>query len=236
MRFSLIIPAYNEESRIGATLSQVSTYLANQPYDSEIIVVDDGSVDRTREVVTRDFPGVRVIRYDENRGKGYAVRAGTNAATGAYRAYYDADASTPIDELEKFWLEFERGAAVAIGSRSLPESRVEVHQPWYRENMGRVFNLLLRAFGLTHFPDTQCGFKAFTAKACAVIFPRQTVERFGFDAELLYIAQLHGLPIAQVPVRWINCPHTRVHALADSTRMISDLLTIRLNALKGRYR
>ena len=236
MHLSLVIPAYNEATRIGATLAQVTAYLSQQTYASEVVVVDDGSSDETRAVVERDFPNVRVIGYGGNRGKGFAVRAGMTSVTGAVRVFYDADASTPISEVEKLWPEFERGADVVIGSRSLPNSQVEVHQPWYRENMGRVFNVMLRAFGLTRFPDTQCGFKGFTAAACEVIFPRQTVERFGFDAELLFIAQKHGLRIAQVPVRWINCPHTRVHALRDSAKMIADLFLIRLNDLKGKYR
>ncbi len=235
MHLSLIIPAYNEEGRIGHTLDTVRTYLAHQPYDWEIVVVDDGSRDRTAETAAQAAPEARVISYRPNRGKGHAVRTGMTAAVGRYRVFYDADASTPIEELEKLWPRFDDGADVVIGSRSLPESRVEVRQAWYRESMGRMFNLILRTAGLTRFPDTQCGFKGFTAQAVEIVFPRQTIERYSFDAELLYIAQRHGLRIDQVPIRWVNCPHTRLNAVTDSLRMLFDLLLIRVRAFQGRY-
>jgi len=235
LHLSLVIPAYNEAGRIGDTLQKAGAYLARQPYSSEILVVDDGSADDTAATAKAAWPEVRVISYRPNRGKGHAVRTGMNAATGDYRVFYDADASTPIEELEKLWPHFEDGADIVIGSRSLPESRIEVHQAWYRESMGRVFNFLLRLAGLTQFHDTQCGFKGFTARACDVVFPLQTVERYSFDAELLYIARRHGLRIDQVPVRWINCPYTRLNAATDSFRMFVDLLAIRARALLGRY-
>jgi dolichyl-phosphate beta-glucosyltransferase len=237
---SLIIPAFNEESRIGATLRVVLAYFERQPYDAEVIVVDDGSTDRTRDVVAAiSLPGntpLRCLPLDRNQGKGAAVKAGMAAATGEYRVFYDADGSTPITELEKLWPAFEKGAAVVIGSRSLPGSEVAVRQQWYRESMGKVFNGFLRVLGLTQFPDTQCGFKGFTAAACEILFPRQTIGHFSFDVELLAIAQTHGLPIAQVPVRWVNEPKSRVDPLRDSARMFFDMLLIRLRSLRGRYR
>ncbi len=151
------------------------------------------------------------------------------------RLYYDADASTPIEEVDKLWPIFGNGAEVVIGSRSMPGSDVQIHQPWYRENMGRVFNRIIRILGITHFPDTQCGFKAFTAHACGIVFPRQTIARFSFDAELLYIAQKHELSVEQLPIRWKNSPHTSVNALMDSARMFWDALTIRFKDAMGRY-
>ncbi len=234
-RLSIVLPCFNESRRIGATLESFQTYLGGLSHASEIIVVDDGSTDSTAEIVRETFPDVRVLGYPSNRGKGYATKLGMTEATGAIRLVSDADGSTPITEIEKFWPEFDRGAAVVIGSRALPESDVAVRQPRYRQNMGRVYNVMLRTLGLTDFPDTQCGFKAFTAETCEIIFPRQRMEGFGADCECLYIAKRHKLKVVQVPVRWLNSPDTRVHALFDSARMIREAFTIRLNAFRRVY-
>lgn len=235
MKLSLIIPAYNEADRIQATLESTEAYLNEQGYDYEIIVVDDGSTDATQQVVRDTHPEVHLESYGENRGKGYAVRHGMAIAKGEFRLFSDADSSTPVDELEKVWPRFDAGADVVIGSRALPGSDIEEHQPWYRENMGRAFNTMLRAAGLTRFRDTQCGFKAFTRRASDIVFPRQTIDGFAFDPEILLIAQIHGLRIDEVPVRWINCPHTRVNAFTDSSRMFAEMVQIRLNATRGKY-
>lgn len=235
MHLSLIIPAFNEEDRIAATLGSAVRYLSNQSYESEIIVVDDGSTDGTSDAVRRDFPGVTVVRYEANRGKGYAVKTGMEKARGAYRVFYDADASTPIEELDTLWPEFDGGADIVIGSRSLPDSDVLVHQAWYRENMGRVFNRVLRLLRLTRFIDTQCGFKGFTAASCDVVFARQTVRGFAFDVELLYIAEVQRLTVKDVPVHWINSAKSSVNAVTDSARMIFDIFRIRVYGWMGRY-
>lgn len=240
-RLSLVIPAYNEAMRIESTLVHVLRYLEGQSYRSEVIVVDDGSTDATFGVVrnmrTPNRTPLRVHQMKENRGKGAAVKAGMlDVARGEYRLFYDADASTPIEEVEKIWRQFEAGAAVVIGSRSLPDSRVEVHQAPYREFMGRTFNRILHVMRLSTLVDTQCGFKAFTAEATNLVFPRQTVDGFSFDVELLYIAGKHGLAVREVPVRWINSPASRVNPVSDSFRMLYDLILINYRNWQQRYR
>lgn len=240
-RLSVVIPAYNEAMRIEKTLVHVLRYLEEQPYSAEVIVVDDGSRDATFGVVrnmrTPYRTRLHIHQFKANRGKGAAVRAGMlEVARGAYRLFYDADASTPIEELEKVWAAFDEGVDIVIGSRSLPESVVEVHQAPYREFMGRTFNSILKKLKLTDFVDTQCGFKAFTEAATATTFSRQTLERFSFDVELLFIAARHGLTIREVPIRWINSPTSRVNPLRDSSRMFADLFLIHYRNWKNLYR
>ncbi|MDZ4860888.1 MAG: glycosyltransferase family 2 protein [Candidatus Hydrogenedentes bacterium] len=235
MRVSLVIPAYNEATRIGATLTDVRGYFANQPYDSEIIVVDDGSADNTANAVGTQFPDVRVIAYQPNRGKGNAVRAGMLHARGEIRVYYDADGSTPISELEKLLPHFDAGADIVIGSRLMDASQIEIHQGVVREAMGRMFNRVMHTLGLTELSDTQCGFKAFTARATDICFTRQTLERFSFDVEVLYIAQRHGLKIVEVPIRWLNNPDSRVRMVRDAIPTMRDILAIRRNSRMGVY-
>lgn len=239
-RLSLIIPAYNEAARLGKTLDLAVAYLDAQPYAAEIIVVDDGSSDDTVKVATGRSVArtlVRVVSLAENSGKGAAVQRGMlREARGVVRLFYDADAATPIEEVGNVWPLIDAGAEIVIGSRALPASQVLVHQRWYREQMGKLNNHILRALGITRFADTQCGFKAFTAHACEVVFPRQTIARFSFDAELLYIAHKHGLRIVELPVHWINSASSRLNPMVDAPRMVFDLLTIRLKDLLGRYR
>lgn len=235
IRLSLVIPAYNEEQRIGDTLRLAQAYLSRQAYQSEIIVVDDGSQDRTAVLVQTVFPDVRVISYERNRGKGYAVKTGMLAATGEYRVFCDADGSTRIEEVGKFWPRFEAGADIVIGSRALPESDIQIRQHYLRESMGRMFNVLVKLLLREQFLDTQCGFKGFTAESARLLFPRQRLDRFTFDAELLYIARKHGLRVEETPVIWCNVPHSRVHLVWDSLRMFADLIRIRLNDFAGKY-
>jgi dolichyl-phosphate beta-glucosyltransferase len=235
---SIVIPAYNEAQRIGNTLHQILTYLAQQPYTAEIIVVDDGSEDATAHIVAsfscHNAP-VFLLQNSQNRGKGFSVRQGFLHARGAYLLFSDADLSTPIEEVEKLCEALSEPYDIAIASRAMPDSRVERHQPWYRENMGRLFNVLVRALGLSEMRDTQCGFKCFTREAALDICHCMTRKRFGFDVEMLYLARKRGYRVREVPVVWRNSPHSRVHALRDSVSMAGDLLQIRWNDLRGRY-
>jgi dolichyl-phosphate beta-glucosyltransferase len=238
MKLSVIIPAFNEQNRLGDTLDQLTAYFQDQSYEYEVIVVDDGSADKTQDVVnnyTGHLSRLRLIANGRNMGKGYSVKHGVSKATGEFVLFYDADASTPINQIEKFWPYFENGNDVCIGSRSMPDSDVQVHQPWFRETMGRVFNLIVQIVAVRGFIDTQCGFKAFRAEAAREVFPRQTLAGFGFDVELLYIAKKHGYKICEVPVTWIDSPDSRVHPIKDAAKMFGELLTIRYRSLKGAY-
>jgi len=231
-RLSLIIPAFNEAGRIEKTLRHVLRYFDDQEYDAEVIVVDDGSTDATAGVIrafrTAYKTPLHLHQLPQNQGKGAAVKAGMlNAAKGDFRLFFDADESTPIEEVEKLWPALESGTSVVIGSRSLPESQVEVHQAAYREGMGRIFNRILRLLGLTTYIDTQCGFKAFSASAAEIIFSRQTLDGFSFDVEVLHIARKHNLTIAEVPVVWRNNDASKVNPLTDSIRMFYDLFAIK---------
>lgn len=237
VRLSVVVPAYNEETRIRSTLLKIEEYLSKQSYQSEIIVVDDGSKDRTLEVVkeTLTFPCHKILTNPENKGKGYTVRHGLISSQGQVRLFTDADNSTPIEEIEKFWSYFDQGYQVVIGSRALQESVIEIHQAWTRETMGRIFNVFVQLFALPGIKDTQCGFKAFTKAATDIIFPRQTIMRWGFDAELLFIARKHKLLIKEVPIRWLNSPDSRINSLKDSYNMFFELLSIRYKNLRGVY-
>ena len=235
---SIVIPAYNEAQRIGNTLCTVLSYLEQRSYSAEILVVDDGSYDATPQVVTafcNQIPPVRLLRNHRNRGKGFSVRNGFLHASGAYLLFSDADLSTPIEEIEQLFAALQESCDVAIASRALAKSRVEVHQPWYRENMGRLFNVLVQTLVLPGIRDTQCGFKCFTREAALNICQRITLERFGFDVEMLYLARKLRYRIREVPVVWRNSPQSRVHVLRDSVSMFGDLLRIRWNDLCGRY-
>lgn len=237
---SVIIPAYNEESRLPSTLARVEQYLNDTHWDfHEIIVVDDGSKDSTVEAATKFAnanPNIRVLRNPGNRGKGYSVRHGMLEARADWRLFSDADLSAPIEELEKLYKAVGNGKnAVAIGSRALDRSLIGVHQPGMRETMGRIFNGVMRAATGLPIADTQCGFKLFRADVAEVVFPRQTLERFGFDAEILYIADRKGFGIAEIPVRWNHVDGSKVNML-NGLQAFGELVQIRMNSLRGRYR
>lgn len=234
---SIVIPAFNEEMRLPVTLAQISAYIRVSKRETEVIVVDDGSSDRTSQVAN-SFRGeirrLRVVANDENRGKGYSVRRGMLEAQGRIVLFTDADLSAPIDEADKLIAALE-DHDVAIGSRALDRRLISVRQSVFRENAGIVFNLIVRAILRLPFVDTQCGFKAFRRGPCQIIFRQQRIERFGFDPELLYLARHHGLRAVELPVRWAHSPATKVSMLRDSIRMFLDIFLIRWNALRGRY-
>jgi len=237
---SIIIPAYNEEKRLGATLEQVSGYLGRDAWAfCEILIVDDGSRDGTL-ALAEDFAArmssVRVLRNPRNRGKGYSVRHGMLEAKGDWALFSDADLSAPIDELDKLWAAAQQaGAQVAIGSRALDRSLIGVHQPALREFAGKFFNLGVRLIAGLPFWDTQCGFKLFETRAAREIFRRQQLERFGFDVEVLFIARKLGYKAIEVPVRWNDVAGTKVGTFSGLSAFL-DPVRIRLNQLRGKYR
>jgi dolichyl-phosphate beta-glucosyltransferase len=238
---SIIIPAYNEESRLPRTLTRIRDYFASKnisPSQIEILVVDDGSRDNTLRVAeewAHEMPSVRLISNGDNRGKGFSVRHGMLEARGRIALFTDADLSSPIEEYEKLLAAIDAGNDVAIGSRALDRSLITMHQSRLRELAGMIFNGFVRiAMGLP-FRDTQCGFKAFVREPSKIVFEQQRIKRFGFDPEILFLAKRHGLRTAEVPVRWAHDPATKVRMLRDSLMMFFDLLIIRWNWIAGRY-
>jgi glycosyltransferase involved in cell wall biosynthesis len=238
IQYSFIVPAYNESSRIRPTLDEMLRYFAEQNWDAEILVVDDGSHDDTADVI-REYAGahsqIRLLQNPGNRGKGFSVRNGMLHARGDVCLFTDADLSSPISEAQKLFDAIRGGADVAIGSRWLRAELQTERQPLYRQAFGRIFNLVLRLFLGLHFKDTQCGFKAFRCEAAQRIFPLQKIERWGFDPEILYIARRMGFEVAEVPVLWAHSEGTRLHPFRDGMKMFVDVLHIRWNALTGAY-
>jgi dolichyl-phosphate beta-glucosyltransferase len=244
-QLTIVVPAYNESGRLGKTLAIILAYL-NQHYESsELIVVDDGSSDDTSAVAEKAManPGgvaARTIRYEPNRGKGFAVRTGLLAAQAQVALFSDADLSTPISETPKLIDAVAAGDCdVAFGSRALDRSLIGVHQSWRREQGGRVFNLLVRiATGLPYW-DTQCGFKAFRMNTCRPLIEAAQIDRFGFDVELIYLAHRAGLRLREVPVRWDHVAGGALDSSSnysrDTLRMISEVRRIRGNAARGVY-
>ena len=238
MKYSIIIPAYNEAARLGATLERVLEYIRIQHWDVEVIVVNDGSRDNTAELV-RDFastnPVLRLLENPGNHGKGYSVRNGMLHAHGEILLFSDADLSSPIEEAPKLFAAIESGADVAIGSRWLQPELQKQRQSALRQVYGRIFNLALRVLLGLKFKDTQCGFKAFTRSSALAIFPLQKIERWGFDPELLYLARRKKLRVTEVPVEWSHQEGTRISPLRDGLRMFTEALKVRWNALIGKY-
>jgi dolichyl-phosphate beta-glucosyltransferase len=238
---SIIIPAYNEEKRLPRALTQIRDYFARvraAAGEIEIIVVDDGSTDGTVKIVEEwapQEPFLRLVRNGENHGKGYSVRHGMLEARGRITLFTDADLSSPIEESAKLLAAIAAGNDVAIGSRALDRSLIEIHQSPYRELAGIIFNGFVRLFTGLPFHDTQCGFKAFVREPSRIVFEQQRIEGFGFDPEVLFLAKRHGLRAAEVPVRWAHDTATKVHVVRDSLRMFGDLVYLRWNWLLGRY-
>jgi glycosyltransferase involved in cell wall biosynthesis len=237
---SIVIPAYNEALRIGSTLEKVRQYADTRNYPCELIVVDDGSRDKTPELLMdfqERYTRVRILRNEPNRGKGFTVRRGVLEARGAFVLFTDADLSAPIEETNKLLAALETsGADAAVGSRALDRRLIGVRQPWRRELAGRVFNLLVRLFTGLRIRDTQCGLKLFRRASTRRAFELQQVTGFGFDPEVLFLIERLGGRVVEVPVRWNDSPATTVRFLRDSTRMFLDLVRLRGRALAGKYR
>lgn len=237
---SIIIPAYNEEARIGKTLQETFRYLDNQKYESEVLVINDGSQDRTREVVsdwqTRYGARLRLLENPGNRGKGYSVRSGMLAADGELLLFYDADLATPLSEVEVVLKPIvDNHYDIVFGSRALDRSLIGTRQSLLREIIGRVGNFVQYTFTGLHFKDTQCGFKAFRREAARAVFPLQRIEGFGFDPEILFIASRQGWRLLEIPVRWNHVPGSKVHVIGTPIKALMEVMTIRWNQLKGRY-
>jgi len=237
-QLSIIVPSFNEELRLPASLERIAAYIDSANRSAEVLVVDDGSTDRTAEVAasfTKRIRNLRVLRNGQNRGKGYSVRHGMLEARGETILFTDADLSAPIEEADRLLSALQQHD-VAIGSRALDRKLIEVHESPFREFAGIIFNGIVRVVLLLPFVDTQCGFKAFRRERCRIIFEQQRIERFGFDPELLYLARHHGLKAIEIPVRWSHSPATKINMMRDSVLMFVDVFKIRWNALMGRYR
>lgn len=225
---SLVIPMYNELRRIASTVEAARAYLESLDVPFEIIVVDDGSIDGSAEAVEA-IPDVTLISYQQNRGKGHAVRKGVLASKGDLVAFSDVDLSAPIEELRKLLDAIDSGADIAIGSRGLSTSQLEVHQPKYRELGGKLLNLMIRALAVRGIHDTQCGFKLFRGDVARRVFGQCILDGWGFDAEVLCLAKRMGYQIAEVPVRWSHCADSRIHPFRAGLQVLKDMVRIRLH-------
>lgn len=233
---SIVIPAHNEEQRLPPSLQKIQTFLGSQNYQAEVLVVENGSQDRTLEIAqefARRMPELRVL-HETARGKGLAVQRGMLSALGTYRFICDADLSMPIEQVNRFLPPALNNPQIAIGSREVKGSK-RYNEPTYRHLIGRVFNLMVRTAALPELQDSQCGFKCFRADVTQEVFSRQTLGGMSFDVEVLFIARRLGYRIQEVPIDWYFDPDSRVRLVDDSLRMFLDLLTIRRNASQGRY-
>jgi dolichyl-phosphate beta-glucosyltransferase len=237
-KFSIVIPAFNESGRIPATLDSILACIRSRQWDAEVIVVNDGSTDATAQLVceiARSAPELRIIENPGNRGKGYSVRNGILHSLGDIVMFTDSDLSAPIEEAERLFDAIAAGADIAIGSRWLERGRQTHRQPLYRQFFGRCFNAVCRMVMRLPFADTQCGFKAFTRRAAQTVFQLQTIERWGFDPEILFIALKRGFTVKEVSVSWAHDERSRISYLKDGLQMLKELAIVRWNALTGHY-
>lgn len=237
-KLSVIIPAYNEEHRIGKTLSAVSAFLQKQTYSTEILVVNDGSKDKTAQIVSeyaKKIPNLILVDNQENHGKGWVTKQGMLKAVGDVRLFMDADNSTVVDEVAKMLPYFEQGYSIVVGSRRIAGSEIAVKQPWIRDFLGGVFRLIVHTLVPVGVTDSQCGFKAFTQGATEKIFSQQTIYRWAFDVEILALARRAKFKIKEVPVKWVNDSESHVK-FSGMVKMLFEVIQIRLNLWTGKYK
>lgn len=233
---TVVIPVYNESKRIVETLNFIVDYLQKQDFTWEIVVVDDGSQDNTLEIVNNlKLPNTKTFRQSKNLGKGAAVKRGMLEAVGRYRLFCDADNATPFNQIEKFW-PFIDSYQVLVGSRYIKESKIVIQQTFLRKLLSRIGNLAIQTILLPGLKDTQCGFKMFSAEAANKIFSKQTINRWAFDMEALFLAKKLGFSIKEIPVDWYDRAGSRLHSANAFSKTLQDLLKIRLNSILGRYR
>lgn len=236
LTLSIVIPAYNEEKIIGTTLDTITSYLSKKKFSWEIVVADDGSVDRTAEIVKKySKKQVRLVKLTKNKGKGGALKEGVLSALGNFVIFMDADLSVPLENIDIFLTKLTGGDKVVIASRRIRGAKILVHQPWHREVMGKVFTLLTRSVTGVPLADFTCGFKGFSREAAQKIFTHSLIGRWAYDAEIMYLAQKYGYHITEVPIEWKNRGDTRVRLRRVVTETFRDLLTIRVNDLRGKY-
>lgn len=240
IKITVIIPAFNEEERLGPSVEKIVSFLEGQGKSYEIIIVDDGSTDKTLSVaeqfVARGGGAVKVLKNETNRGKGFSIRRGMAEADGEMILFSDADLSAPMEELPLLEAAINNaGADMAAGSRAARGSKIIRHQPFYREFMGKVFNKIARLLTFGGIKDSQCGFKLFRRETAKKLFSLSRIDGFAFDAEIIFLAQKKGYKVVEVPVRWANSPNTRVSAIRDSARMFAELVKIRMNYIAGIY-
>ena len=234
---SIVVPAFNEAARIGSSLERICNFLDERDLTAEIIVVDDGSTDRTAEIAASfKLEGLRVVSNEKNQGKGYSVRKGFLESRGTWVLFTDSDLSAPIEELDALLEAAADGVDVVIGSRAVDRSKIVVHQPWPREFGGIFYNWVVQLVLALPIKDTQCGFKLFHRERLKSVFEKQTIHRFGFDPELLFLAERNGCEIREIPVAWSHDEGSKIRFLSDGLRMFLDLFQIRWNWLSGRYR
>lgn len=241
MKLSIILPAYNEEANLKRTVTSIAEYCDVKQYLHEILIVDDGSTDRTAEithVIAASNPHVSLLSHESNRGKGAAVRTGVQSATGDIVAFLDADGSTPVSELDAFFPYLDAGYDIVIGSRYLAASTITRKQPLLRTVIGRIGNLIIQLLLLPGIVDTQCGCKVFTREAAQKLFTRQRIDGWGFDMEILAIARLHELRIKEIPVSWCDATNrsSRFRPIKDLHRTLVELYEIKMSILRGHYR
>ncbi len=235
MNLSVVIPAFNEEKRIEASLIKIYNYLRKHNHDFEIIVIDDGSNDNTINLLkdySKKITNLLILKNKSNKGKGYSIKKGILKSKGEIVIFTDADLSTPIEEMDKLTNWLNNGYQIAIGSRALPGSEIKRYSTWYRQLMGKIFNKIIRLILNLDYHDTQCGFKCFQRDAAQKIFKSLKISRFSFDVEILFIAKQLGLKVKEVPVCWYNSPESKVQLLKDSSMMFWDVLRIRFSKIK----